>query len=144
MLSYYAVAYLDALTYRDDAERVFCLLPIGGIYWEDEIPDPAQFASLSEDDQCQIWRLFAIRIAIWEGAALSEADQEFWDRARRQAPDCPLFRRLDLSSDDRREQDAVKRATASLLNGFMANASHILRSEIQPCIWRISAVAKKA
>jgi hypothetical protein len=32
---------LEALLFRVDAKRGVCILPLGSIYWDDEIPDIA-------------------------------------------------------------------------------------------------------
>lgn len=39
MLNQTAITYLAALTYREDAKRRVCWIPVSGIYWDDEIPD---------------------------------------------------------------------------------------------------------
>jgi hypothetical protein len=53
MLCETTVAHLSAFTYRADAKRRFSWLPLGGIYWEDEVPDWAFFqrAKVSPADQ---------------------------------------------------------------------------------------------
>ncbi len=87
-------AYLSALVYRADAERRVCILPLGSIYWADEIPDFMGLMKLTEEERNQIFRLFAIRFKLWDGETLGEDDERFWNAARLYAPNCPLFRRL--------------------------------------------------
>lgn len=50
-----------ALTYRAESKRLVSLMPLSGIYWDDEIPDLRALFSLGEDDKMQYLRLFAIR-----------------------------------------------------------------------------------
>jgi hypothetical protein len=115
MLSERAIAFLSPLRYEPNAERRSCILPLGGIYWEDEIPDFKVLLKIPEDDRNLIYRLFSIRFRIWEGAKLSECDQDFWDSARSQVPTYPLFQRLDLSADDRQAQAEVEQ---NAIEGF--------------------------
>src|SRR5437660_7298024 len=42
------------------------ILPLGSIYWDDEIPDITQFVTLPEDDRSRILHLFSIRFKIWD------------------------------------------------------------------------------
>jgi hypothetical protein len=44
---------------------------------------------------------------IWDEERLSPEDQGFWERARDQLPDCPIFKRLVLSEDDQEAQEEV-------------------------------------
>jgi len=37
-------------------------LPLGGIYWEDEMPDLRQIMKIHEEDRNQMFRLFSIRV----------------------------------------------------------------------------------
>jgi hypothetical protein len=39
---------------------------------------------------------------------MSQEDQQYWREAQRQFPDWPLFRRLDLSQEERRAHDRSK------------------------------------
>ena len=119
MLSDTTVGYLSKLSYRTDAERRSCLLPLSGIYWEDEIPDFHQLHQLSEDDQIQILRLFGIRLKIWEAQALSKDDQDFWDAARSQIPNFPVFHRLNPTPEELREQKEIEEnATKGIMEWF--------------------------
>jgi hypothetical protein len=105
MLSETTLAHLSDLTYRPDAKRRVCLLPLGGIYWEDEMPDLRQIMKIPEDDRNQMFRLFGIRARFWKGEALPADEQRFWDTARSQMPSWALFQRQTISVDDRHAQD---------------------------------------
>jgi len=75
MLSKTAVTLMSALTYRPDAERRVCWIPLSGIFWEDELLLNREFANLSEEDQHQILRLFGIRINSLAGTELGTFPQ---------------------------------------------------------------------
>src|SRR5215471_13621503 len=87
MLSETTIAQLSALRYRAGAKRQVCWIPLGGIYWDDEMPDIRQFMGIAEDDRDQVFRLFFIRTRIWKGLELSEDEQVFWDEAHARMPD---------------------------------------------------------
>jgi hypothetical protein len=95
------VEYLSSLRYEPDAERLESILPIGGIYWADEL-DFVSMKTLSDDDRDTMFRVVALRMKIWDGDTLGDDDQQFWDAARSLVPEWALFRRLSLSDADRR------------------------------------------
>jgi hypothetical protein len=117
MLSDAAIAFLLPLKHRIDAERQSCILPLGGIYWDDEIPDFHALLKVPDHDRHLILRLFSIRFKIWDSQPLSQSDTEFWETARSQVPEYPLFERLELSEEDRRAQEQVER---DAIEGFEA------------------------
>jgi len=125
MLSDIAVNYLSPLEYRPDAERRSCVLPLGGIYWSDEIPDFRHLLEVPENDRNLIYRLFSIRFKIWDGDDLSGDDQQFWDTARSQVSGYPLFRRLQLSPEDRLAQDRMEQDALASLEALFAGAERI-------------------
>jgi hypothetical protein len=123
MLSKTTLAHLSGLTYRPDAKRQVCLLPLGGIYWEDEMPDLRQIMkTIPEDDRNQMFRLFSIRVRLWKGEALPTDEQLFWDTARSQMPTWALFQRRTISADDRHAQDKAERATTEGLGELLCRA----------------------
>ncbi len=89
------------MTYRPDAERLESILPLGGIYWADEL-DFDSMKSLAEPDRDAMFRVVALRMKIWDGETLDADDQAFWDAAQCAVPAWAVFRRLSLSDDDRR------------------------------------------
>jgi hypothetical protein len=101
VLSSALVDYLSAMRYRLEAERLESILPLGGIYWADEL-DFASMKGLSDHDRDTLFRVVALRMKIWDGEALDAEDQAFWDAAQCAVPGWALFRRLTLSDDDRR------------------------------------------
>jgi hypothetical protein len=139
MLSEATAAQLSARTYRCDAKRRFCLLPLGGIYWEDEIPDLRQLWKLPEEDRNQIYRLFGIRYRIWKGASLHEDDQLFWETARSQVPDWALFQRVKVSPADQLAQDQTERIAKEEFEALLAEADQVTVSEKYPGVEAFSA-----
>jgi hypothetical protein len=129
MMSETTLAHLSGLTYRPDAKRRVCLLPLAGIYWEDEMPDLHQTMKIPEDDRNQMFRLFSIRVRLWKGEALSADEQLFWDTARSQMPSWGLFQRQTISADDRHAQDEAERATMEGLGELFARADKVSISE---------------
>jgi hypothetical protein len=117
MLSDASIAYLKPLKHRPDAERKSCVLPLGGIYWDDEIPNFRDLLKVADHDRNLILRLFSIRFRIWDAQPLSQSDTEFWETARSQVPEYPLFQRLELSEEDRLAQEQVER---DAIEGFEA------------------------
>jgi hypothetical protein len=100
MLSKEALAYLATCTYRSDAKREINLIPLSGIYWEDEFPVFGGKDLVPEDDYWQIMRLFKIRSALWRGERLPEETQEFWDDVRARLPQWALFQRMNVTEED--------------------------------------------
>jgi len=111
MLKNATVEYLRGLTYDPSAERLSCFLPLAGIYWSDEIPDFKALGKLPKDVSDQVFRLMGVRMQVWNDGVLSVEDQELWNDALAQVPDCPLFQRLTISEEDRKEQLDVERET---------------------------------
>jgi hypothetical protein len=125
MLSTTAIAFLSPLTYRADAQRQTCFMPLGGIYWEDEIPDFELLFEIPEHDRYLIFRLFSIRFTLWAGKELPSDDQRFLDEARSQVPTYPLFRRLKLDADDRRAQEEFEQSAIKSFEELFADADEV-------------------
>jgi hypothetical protein len=125
MLSDISVNYLLPLKYRLDAERRSCVLPLGGTYWSDEIPNFRHLLEVPEDDRNLIYRLFSTRFKIWNGDDLSADDQQFWDTAQSQVSGYPLFRRLQLSPEDRLAQDQMGQDALASLEALFAGSRKI-------------------
>jgi len=105
MLTERMVAVLSALEYRPDAEWEVNILPFGSIYWKDEMPAMVDLFD-KQDDMAIIFRMFGIRMQLWDREALNAQDRQLWDAVQRQVPDWALFKRLSLSDEQRvaREQ----------------------------------------
>lgn len=109
MLSAETLSCLSTLTYRPDAKRQVCILPLGSIYWEDELPEIQKFSDFPEPDRTEVLRAFAIRFKLWDHRPLSDDDREFWDNLRLAAPQWAIFHRLELSEADQREREEAER-----------------------------------
>jgi hypothetical protein len=129
MLSEITLAYLSTFTYRVDAARKVCLLPLSGIYWEDELRDIHDLTRIPEDDRNQILRLFGIRVQIWKGKALSEESQLFWDEMHWQVPEWAFFRRLVVSADDLCTQAEAEQTSTDIVEALLVDANEITISE---------------
>ena len=70
MLTETTLGFLSTLTYREEAKRQVCWLPLSGIFWEDEMPDIHYLNKVPETDRNQIFLLFTIRVRLWKGEAL--------------------------------------------------------------------------
>ena len=108
MLTDGALKYLRPLTFNPHAERLSCMIPLGGIYWSDEIPDFHALMNVPESDRKQIYRLFAIRFPLWAGEQLSDDDRSYWNGTQRLIPNYPVFHRVQISDDDRAAQAAAE------------------------------------
>jgi hypothetical protein len=129
MLSETTLGFLSTLTYRGDAQRQVCWLPLGGIYWEDEMPDIRHLMTIPEDDRNQILRLFSIRVRLWKGDRLTVAERQFWDATHSQVPSWAFFHRQQISDDDLNAQGDAERATTDALEALFADAHEVSVSE---------------
>lgn len=125
MMSETTLGFLSTLTYRADAKRQVCWLPLGGIYWEDEMPDIRHLMNIPEDDRNQIFRLFTIRLRLWKGEPLPDAERMFWDRTYSQVPSWAFFRRQQISDDDQHAQEQAEQGTADALEALLADADRV-------------------
>ena len=132
-------AQLSAFPFRADAKRCFCLLPLGGIYWEDEIPEWLQLLKFPEEDRNQIYRLFGIRYRIWKAEVLPDHDQRFWDAACAQVPDWAFFQRVRVTVDDQLAQDQAERTSEEGFKALFAEADQLTVSEEYPGVQAFSA-----
>ena len=100
MLSEEAVAMLGVLKYRPDADWGVNIHPLGSIYWSDEMPDAALLVA-RPDDMSIIFRIFGMRLKLWDGKTLNAGDRELWDAVQLLVPGWALFKRLSLSDEQR-------------------------------------------
>lgn len=115
MLSVAAVEVLSRLPYQPDAQLLVNVHPFGGVYWADEMPGIRQFIHCLRQDRAVILRMFSIRRELWIAEALSDGDKELWDSIRTQVPTWPLFRRLELTDEDKlARQEAEKQVAPEL------------------------------
>jgi len=102
------VAVLSALPFRPDAEWEVNILPFGSIYWMDEMPAIGDLFDKA-DDMVIIFKMFGIRIKLWDGMVLNIQDRQLWDAIRHQVPDWALFKRLSLSQEQQAARERAER-----------------------------------
>lgn len=119
------VAILKKMPARADARRMVSVIPLGSIYWEDEMPDYLDLATLSEDERNTIWRLFSLRFEIWDDQPLTAEDKEFWEAARVQVPTFALFYRLKLSAEDREARKKAEGDVEKEFEAFFGDADQV-------------------
>ena len=101
MLSQIAVKQLSGLTYRPEAEWLVNVLPVGSVYWADEMPDIRELVHYPEEDRERILRMFSIRLKMWDAEALSDDEKRLWDSICAQVPTWALFRRVSLTEEQK-------------------------------------------
>ena len=102
------IEYLRGLTYDPKAERRAYILPVATIYWPDELPDEELLRESSTEALWQVFRLMSIRKQLWDDEELSIDEQTFWSAALSQAPNSPIFQRMEISKEDH-EQHLISR-----------------------------------
>src|SRR5215467_12465601 len=129
MLTETTLGFLSTLTYRAEAKRQVCWLPLSGIFWEDEMPDIHYLNKVPETDRNQIFLLFTIRVRLWKGEALSDTEQQLWDATYSQVPEWAFFQRNRISADDHRAQEDAEQGGADALEALLADADEVTISE---------------
>lgn len=126
MLSEATSALLNTLTYRADARVGFSWMSLGGIVWEDELPDHNQFLlKIPDDDQRHIIRLFGIRVRLWNGQTLRNEDQQFWDATQSLVPRWAFFERLSVSADELYKQEEMAKQAEEVYEALFADADEV-------------------
>jgi hypothetical protein len=125
MLTEGALKYLRPLRFNPSAERHSCVIPMGGIYWSDEIPDFRALMDVPESDRKQIYRLFAIRFKLWDGEELSDDDRSYWSAAQQLVPDYPVFHRVQISDRDRAAQAAAEQEAVAGFEALFDGADEV-------------------
>lgn len=109
---------IETLAYDAYAEIRACWLPLGGIYWSDELPKKLFFGFAKEDDRKVIMLLFGIRMSLWNGTVLDSDDEALWQGAQAAYPTWGLFRRLSLSKEERELQEPIEGETLGFFEAF--------------------------
>ena len=142
MFSENAASIIRALSFDSHAETISCLLPLGSIFWSDELP-PFRFPAFTDAaDHDAVMRLFAIRINYWNTGEMSAEDKSFWDAAHKQFPDWALFRRLNLSEASRLEHGRVQKQAEDFFDEMVASADEVELSEKEGGFTSFSATFK--
>ena len=133
------VSCLSKLSYRPDASQQVCIIPLSGIYWDDEMPAASELFRLAESSQMQIFRLFSIRYKLWDGETLSMEDQQFWDSARAQVPGAAIFQRTTLSPADQSAHREARQSCEQEFAQFFADADEVTLTDLGSGIQSFSA-----
>ena len=119
---------LRSLRFDRDAETISCLLPLGSIFWSDELPQWKFLAFPEGADRNAIMRLFAIRTNYWNTGQIADDDRSVWDDAKAQFPDWPFFRRLQLTATQRDEHEATQLQLENLFEELSIDADEFVVS----------------
>jgi hypothetical protein len=129
MLTENTIAMLSALTYRAGATRQVCVLPLGGVYWDDELPELRRLTEIPQGDHDNILRLLGIRSRLWRGEILSDNDRQFWDGMLSLVPSWAAFQRTRVSPEDLQADKDAQRETMEGLKAWFSDADKVSVSE---------------
>jgi hypothetical protein len=129
MLTENTVAVLAGLALHGRAKRQVCFIPLGGIYWDDEMPDIRELFRIVEEDRHQILRLFGIRVKLWRREDISAEDRKLWESIRSQVPAWAFWNRETITDDDYSAQDNAERDTTDGLAALFADADRVTISD---------------
>jgi len=121
--------YLDGLRFDPHAKRQCCPIPLGGIYWSDEIPDFQTLLRVPDDERQSIYRLFGIRFRLWAKDVLSSDDDIFWCYCEKAYPQCPILRRSTLGPEDQKAQDECVAETIEGFDALFSGAEKVEMAE---------------
>jgi len=125
MLNEETARFLRTLKYRADSKRQISILPLGSIYWDDELPKLGTLGVFAEPEWNEVVRAFAIRMKLWDHQVLEDSDREFWEALQSAAPDWALFRRLELSEEDRKARVEAEENCAKEMQELLASADEV-------------------
>jgi len=125
MFSERLLGLLKRLRFDPGAKSRVSLIPLGSIFWEDEMPSLKELFAVPQDEQNAMWRIFAIRFKIWDSEALSSEGQCVWETAREEVPNWPLFRRLVLSHDDQAPREEAEKSVEKEFEDFFRDADQV-------------------
>jgi hypothetical protein len=116
-LSEKAVSLLTALQYEPSAAWGVNIVPVGSIFWLDEMPSMAELFERT-GDKSLINSMFALRLKVWDGQALNAEDQQLWDSVKAQVPEWPFFKRLHLSSEQKQAREQAELQVQQAFESF--------------------------
>lgn len=122
MLSAETAKYLSSLRRRHDAKRMICWVPLGGIFWNDELAEAHDLNRFPEDDLAQILRIFGARAKMWAGEPLSEEQVRLWNEVKSQVPEWALFGRKEVTAEDLEAQRGAQQAGDEVFAALLADA----------------------
>jgi hypothetical protein len=98
---------ISSLRHDPRAKIIYCPLPLGSIYFSDEMP--SGLSPGRPGDFLQVIRVFGIRVKIWTGVQLSNEDLATWEDAHKRFPHWPVFARLELTPEQREAHESATR-----------------------------------
>ena len=129
MFSEDTIEIISSLEFDPAAESVSCLIPLGSIFWSDELPRLKFLAFTEGPDREAIMRLFAIRINYWNTGQIADEDESLWNGAKTLFPHWPFFRRLQLTATQRLEHEATQRQMETLFTELADDADELVVSD---------------
>jgi len=72
-------------------------------------------------DMGTVFRMFGIRLQLWDNEALSAEDRQLWDAVQRQVPDWALFKRMNLSEEQRAAREKAEQQVQQEFDSFGAD-----------------------
>ena len=91
---------LQQQRFNPKARLVHDILPLGTFRWTDELSEEwGTLSIVNFRDRSLVSRLFEIRDQFWETGVMIDADEFFWEDAKRRFPDWPIFQRLHISDE---------------------------------------------
>jgi alpha-L-arabinofuranosidase len=125
MLSKPTIDLLNRLCFRTEAKRMISVIPLGSIYWEDEMPKLTDLIRLPNDQQKAIWRIFAIRMKLWDLKTISNEDQGLWGEGQSCAPNWAVFQRLSLSAEDQTAREKAEKEVEKEFEDFFNKTDNV-------------------
>ncbi len=98
--SEHTVELLQRQRFNPKARQIYDIHPLGTFRWTDELPEEwGTVGIVNLQDRHLVSRLFELRNCFWETGAMTDEDEFFWEDAKRQFPDWPIFLRLHISDE---------------------------------------------
>jgi hypothetical protein len=112
-----------ALKHDPHCNYSLCVIPLGSITWPDEHPGRGPgVPCMHPECEDSILRIFLARTRFWQDGAVPKTMHATWNEARALIPEWPLFKRLDLTPDQRTGLTAAREEQRDVM-GLMRDAS---------------------
>lgn len=109
LVSNEGAAIIESLRFDPQARMRWSILPLGSIYWTDELP-PLMFLEFKQnDDRMFVMHLFAVRINFWTNGEMNDEEATFWNEAKARFPNWPIFQRLNVSDEIKRDHEECQK-----------------------------------
>ena len=135
MLSDAAARGLNTQVFRPDAGLCVNIIPYETVYWEDEWPEPE--LNLTPEESDAVRKMFWFRKKIWDGVALEANEHQAWNEMKQQVPDWALFRRLELTREQKVKRKRAERRVKLQFDAFEREL--VLDEEQVECLHALGA-----